>query len=651
VKGIPSTKPVDSLTAPSLAAVSTGPGSVTRLFLSLSLFLFVVQILTGVLLMTAYSPAVQTAWGSVWYIQTQMASGWFVRGLHHFTSDAMIVALVCYVVLLLLTQEYAPTPMLRWWLGWLSIGLTLGAALSGHLLPWDQAGYWGTTVRLNILARFPFIGDWLKSGLVGGPHLGQLTLTRFYTLHVALIPLFITLTLYVLLRLAVRSNSTMEEPRAKDRPAITKERWFDQTHGEQLAGAMAFFALAVVVWLVCRWRGDALLDAPADPGTADFPARPEWHTLFLFQWLKAFSGPTAETIGTVLIPGVVVLLLLFLPLFQYVCPRTIARRVVMGCFAGLLLGVLGLTGAAIRADADPPSGTIKIVRDKLVSGHSLTSQEQAVWRAYDFNRRLDNARQRAARAFALAAEHGIPPEGPLTLLRNDPLSRGPQLFAAHCAACHRYDGHNGVGTVPPEPAASSDLFSYATRAWIRGLLSDPMADRYFGRMKKPDGDPAHTRMARFVSEQTEEHFEGKPKEELISAFDAVAAYLEDESIHPRRLAYLGLDAFNVEGARQNAPSADDRSAIIDRGRAFFLSVCNECHAYDGERTGTLHAPDMAGYGSVEWIEGMMHDPAGESRYRSQGREPALMPSFKDRLDAKDRRLIAEWLHQTRTVSP
>ena len=292
---------------------------------------------------------------------------------------------------------------------------------------------------------------------------------------------------------------------------------------------------------------------------------------------------------------------------------------------------------------------VSAVRAKQQRGEELGESDRRVLRAHLFNRQRLGAARMAQRAFELAQLRGIPPEGPLALIANDPVTRGPILFAAHCASCHRFGGHDGLGNVPPEPATSSDLRGYATRSWIRGLLQDPMDDRYFGRMVNPDGDPAHTRMSMWVSEQMEENQDEKDRQRLWANFDAVAAYLEDESRRPGRLAHVTDEA---DGAMGDDSALSELEREIVRGRRFFLSVCNECHSYRGERTGRFRAPEMFGYGSVAWIERMMADPSDDTRYRSRGREPARMPAFEQTLSPRDRRLIAEWLHgETNTETP
>ena len=92
-------------------------------------------------------------------------------------------------------------------------------------------------------------------------------------------------------------------------------------------------------------------------------------------------------------------------------------------------------------------------------------------------------------------------------------------------------------------------------------------------------------------------------------------------------------------------SDDSDEAIAEKGRRVFLRVCNECHSYRGERTGTTRAPEMFGYASVDWIEAMIADPSKPTRFGNSGREPAQMPAFREKLNQHERRLIAEWLFQ------
>lgn len=609
-------------------------------------FLFSLQIATGLLLMTVYSPSVTTAWASVWYIQTQVPYGWLIRGLHHFASDAMLIVLAVQCLHMVADRAYRPPRELIWWLTLCLLGLTLVLSLSGHLLPWDQAGYWGTKVRTSILAQTPLLGDAVRRVLIGGSEFGSLTLARFHALHVLVLPTLLVLLVGWRACLGRRCRRTHE---AADAQLRHDPYYPNQLARDTLACGVVFAAVVGVLLYARNVLGSDLLEAPADPTASDYPARPEWHTLFLFQWLKHFSGHTAEVVGAIVVPGLVTTVFLLFPFVDRLTRPHVAHTCASAITGVVLLGVACLSLSAVYEDRDPPDEKVKAARAKQILGETLSETDQAVLRAREFNRRRVRADRVARRALILASEQGIPSQGAFELLANDPMARGPELFAGNCSSCHRYDGHDGLGHVPLEPATSSDLAGYASRAWIRGLLKDPMDDRYFGRMAKPDGEPAHTRMAKVIRDLMERNEDGEDRRTLLSDLDAVAAYLEDESLHPGRLAHIqrATGAADVDTTTPGGESPDDE--LVLRGRRVFLTVCNECHSYNGERDGTFYAPEMLGYGSVEWIELTIADPSHPTRYRSRGREPAQMPGFRDRLTEQERRMLAEWLHATRTT--
>lgn len=612
------------------------------------LFLFGLEAFTGLLLMTVYSPSTTTAWSSVWYVQTQMTYGWLIRGMHKFSSDAMVLVVLLYLVQHLRARTYRLEGGRAWRTGLCLLGLAMALALTGYLLPWDQKGYWGTKVRTNILGLAPVIGPSLRALLLGGSEPGNLTLTRFYTLHVIVLPgIFLLLVRARRLR---AGDEAVSDPSDSGQPSRAHRPVRDRL-GPSLAWAFTLIAVLTATLAAHDWLGNELLHAPADPTSSNYPARPEWFNLFLFQWLKSFSGPTMEIIGAIVVPGAVVTVFFLFPYFDRLLPSRIVHRVALGLAATTFMVIAWLTYAAVRDDRNPADALVDAARQKERQGLTLDDAEQAILRARELYRHRAGARNLAERAIELAAAKGIPPEGPRSLLLQDPITRGPELFASHCASCHRFNGHNALGEIPAEPAASSDLAGFAGRSWIRGLLTDPTADRYFGRMKKPDGSPAHTRMSKWIAETLAEYADAKHRRELLIDFDAVAAYLEDESLHPGRLKEASTTGTDDPDRAAAAPPMTDDDLLILRGRSFFERVCNECHRYDGEHSGTFKAPEMLGYGSVEWIELMIAEPDHELRYRSKGRERAQMPRFKDRLSEHDRRMIAEWLHAVRRTGP
>ena len=112
-------------------------------------FTFFVQVVTGLFLWMAYSPSAHTAWESVFHIQYQMQGGWLLRGLHHFTAQAMVVLLVLHLMQVVIDGAYRAPREVNFWLGLILMQIVLGLSLTGYLLPWDQKGYWATRVATN----------------------------------------------------------------------------------------------------------------------------------------------------------------------------------------------------------------------------------------------------------------------------------------------------------------------------------------------------------------------------------------------------------------------------------------------------------------------------------------------------------------------
>ncbi len=163
--------------------------------------MFLVQAFTGMLLMASYSPSSSTAWASVFYINREVWFGWFIRGVHHFGAQAMIVLLAMHLLQVVWAGAYRRPREFNWWFGLALMLVTIGFGHTGYQLPWDQKGYWSTKVVTNIVSGAPVVGPYLQSILVGGSEFGNQTLTRFYALHVAVLPAFLVffLTIHVIL--------------------------------------------------------------------------------------------------------------------------------------------------------------------------------------------------------------------------------------------------------------------------------------------------------------------------------------------------------------------------------------------------------------------------------------------------------------------
>ncbi len=305
---------------------------------------FLVQAFTGLLLMTAYSPSSATAWGSVYYINNEMWLGWFIRGVHHYAAQATIALLAFHLLQVLWIGAYRRPREFTWWFGVVLLVLTVGFGHTGYQLPWDQKGYWATKVVTNIVGGVPVIGPYAQKLLVGGTEYGNQTLTRFFALHVAVLPsLFVA---FLVAHIAVARRQGLTPPATALATSSTTTYWPHQSFRNRVFSA-AVIGAVVAIALV---QGGAHLDAPADPSSADYPARPEWYFLSLYQMLKYFPG-TREVIGTFVIPSALLTILFLLPLFDRLLPRRLAHLVACGFVFGVVGGAGYLTARALLDDS------------------------------------------------------------------------------------------------------------------------------------------------------------------------------------------------------------------------------------------------------------------------------------------------------------
>jgi ubiquinol-cytochrome c reductase cytochrome b subunit len=622
-------------------------------------FVFMIQLVTGVLLMWSYSPGDSTAWSSVYFIQYEMDFGWLIRGLHHFGSQTMVVLLGVHMLQVVIAGAQLPPREFNWWLGLALMGVVLGLSLTGYLLPWDQKGFFATQVATNILSSLPGIGTFLQKVVVGGPTYGNHTLTHFYSLHVGILPpLLIAL---LIAHVAIFRRHGITAPKNAVGEGVF---WPDQAFRDLVVCLLIFaMMLGLVIFGGHGHKIDtptaqadeglyerlakagreglgANLDAPADPLTEGYPARPEWYFLFLFQLLKYFEGEHF-LIGAVVIPNAVVGVLFLLPLLGYGRMRPFGHVVGVVVVVSLLVAVAGLTILALADDSPKPyplglgGGTDK---------------------AKDLHNKFVVAEAEARRAVQLAS-HGIPEEGARYLLRGDPLTRGPKVFAKNCGVCHSFTpdpahsdfaGFHKAGT----QYKASDLAGFATEKWIRGLLENPGDDKYFGRTQlsgmKNWREKRNKERAKWLKNDGPEQGAAKIKEE-DQAFDTIATWLADQS----------------------RPKKDRDAALEAKGRDLFADNCASCHAIDGD--GGRTAPDFTGYGSPNWIRGMIMDPAHPARHGKKNEMTAfrnydgpgadiLLKEFKEtqeknetkvdivELSDADRELIIRWLtHDDRAI--
>ncbi len=155
---------------------------------SATLFLFVVQAVTGILLTAYYTPSPDHAYDSITYIMNGVALGWLIRGIHHWGATLMVILVFVHMLRVFVTASYKYPRELNWLIGVGLFLLTLGMGFTGYLLPWSQQSYWATTVGTQIAGTVPFSGDFILKVLRGGTDLSALTLQRFFSAHIWMLP-------------------------------------------------------------------------------------------------------------------------------------------------------------------------------------------------------------------------------------------------------------------------------------------------------------------------------------------------------------------------------------------------------------------------------------------------------------------------------
>ena len=165
---------------------------------------FLLLLITGAILMLNYSPSPDHAYESIQYIENEVLFGSIIRGIHSWSASAIVVLIGLHGLRTFFMASYKYPRELTWIIGVLLFILVMGASFTGYLLPWDQKAYWATNVGTGIASQVPIIGPWIQEVLIGGSSIGAVTLTRFFTMHVAIIAPLITILIGIHIYLVVK---------------------------------------------------------------------------------------------------------------------------------------------------------------------------------------------------------------------------------------------------------------------------------------------------------------------------------------------------------------------------------------------------------------------------------------------------------------
>ena len=572
-------------------------------------YLFLVELVTGLFLMAAYAPSSHTAWESVFYIEHVMLAGSAVRGIHHYATHAMVVVAVLHIASAVFDASYRRPRELAWWLTLALVGVMLVLSQTGYVLVWDQRSLVATGITTRIAGAAPGIGPVLEQLARGGSGFGNATLTRFYTLHVGVLPLvFITLGLWRLKlqqRLAFAPINSASD--SSDSPAerIVPGRWFPNQAIRDAIAALITLAVVATLALVLK----APLGPPADNTVSFDAARPEWWFLPVFQMLHFDS--ISHLVAGHLIPAAAFLSLALLP---FVPRRRGLKWVGPTVFLTLLAGAVGLGGFALYQD-----------------WFAANDHGRA------FRASMEESEVDAARVRELAAS-GIPLDGAAVLLRHDPKTQGGRLFSQFCSSCHAYEGHDGRGRPLAELAQAPDLGPFGTRGWLRtNLLA---FGEQFAPLVNVPGDSPYKEAADEILSGEEGymlHWSRVNGPILAAADDDLKDVIEYVVYQSGRDDLRPYDMDRVERGQ----------SVYEDGtlsNATEIEACSGCHTLTPREDDELPEiesdegyPALTGYGGTDWVRRMIRNPA--SHYG----DPNAMPGFETQLTPEQIDMIARWL--------
>ena len=313
----------------------------------ITLFLFMIQVCTGILLLLYYRPGANEAFESVQYIMTQVQFGWLVRSIHSWAANLMILTAFAHMFSVVFLRAYRKPRELTWLSGMLLLFLSMGFGFSGYLLPWNTLAFFATKVGTEITGQVPLIGHSLMVFLRGGEDVTGATLTRFFGFHVAVLPGLTALLLVIHLALVQYFGMSV--------PPRVEARWKAfPNESRQMKFFPNFFLRELMAWYITLGVLGALaailpweLGTKADPfASAPAGIRPEWYFMFMFQTLKEIPAKVwivdGEIVG-IFVFGLAGALWMFLPFFDSLSTGRGSRKFIMGAAIFALCYVIAMT--------------------------------------------------------------------------------------------------------------------------------------------------------------------------------------------------------------------------------------------------------------------------------------------------------------------
>ncbi len=316
----------------------------------MTLFFFIVQVVTGILLMLYYRPSAAEAFESVEFIMTTVPFGWLIRSLHSWSANLMVFFAFAHLATVFFMKAYRPPREITWITGCLLLFLSLAFGFSGYLLPWNQLAFFATKVGTDIAGAVPVVGEWLLRFLRGGDRVTGGTLSRFYGWHVAILPAITTALLGLhLLLVQVKGMSvppTVRDEAEKARPM----KFFPNFALRDLFGWTLALGVLAAIAALFPWE----LGTKADPFAPAYKdIRPEWYFMFMFETLKLVPGGEIFGIEYEAIPillfGLVGALMVVVPFLDRGVVRSGRSPLYTAVGALALIYVVGFTAWGYRS--------------------------------------------------------------------------------------------------------------------------------------------------------------------------------------------------------------------------------------------------------------------------------------------------------------
>jgi len=319
-------------------------------FGGICLFLFILQVLTGILLLLYYTPSVDSAHESIQYIMSHVKFGWLIRSVHSWSANILIAAIFIHMFSAFFLKAYRPPRELTWITGFFLLLIFLAFGFSGYLLPWNELSFFATQVGTDIAGTIPLIGKHLKTFILGGPEVSGATISRFFWLHIGILPLLTVMILGIHVLLVQILG--MSKPIGIPENQVKEVPFFPNFILKDSLGWMIILALIGVLCVFFPWE----IGQKADPFAATpLGIKPEWYFTFMFTTLKIVPSHIFAIEGEVLaifgfmIGGILLMLVPFLdrnaargrrsPVFTFIGWIIVLYIIVMTALTYLLPGL------------------------------------------------------------------------------------------------------------------------------------------------------------------------------------------------------------------------------------------------------------------------------------------------------------------------